>query len=681
MSKDIGKGSNNELISILSEANAKLSASKEFSSGIKEVLGVTGSKTQARRAYVSLDEPRGHMAEAVFEWTEPGFSLPNPLQKTVYSQLPSFKTLLLKDGRIIAEDAGKLPKDLAEALRPGGISSWIALPLSVKGRHSGFLGLEDCRNKTVFEKTSSMFFEVLAGMISSAILQNNYLAELETSRATSLSYSDSMDEIAIITDLSGGILYANEAVTKKLKFNPKELKFMQIAGLFPEVKREAARRAINGSAEKKQEFSVYELQGKYGGLIPFEGKFWRGIWNGRQCIFYRFKDLTGEQQDLLKFKKVFEFNPEPMSLTDPGKNIFLDVNEAFLKELKYTREEVIGKTALELGLFPEWQKQATAAKTLAAGGTFSGLALDTCDKNGDIIKGLFSGTTMEIGGKKVSLVVMADITEQNNLKLEIEEQHLKLQSVLEGSKLGTWTWNIQTGETTIDRRIAEMLGYEMRELSLDFSMLGWETVMVTDITRFLHPVDALLSREVLMRHFRKETDYYSCEFRIKHKSGRWIWVHNRGKVTDWTADGRPSIMHGTYADITERKANVKNVEDNEKRLNAMLSCIPDIISIVDDTGKIKYVSSNYKQLFGWEQNDLTGRMAWELVHKDDLERIQAEFKNHLKTPDSVTVTTFRFKRGDGSYRLVELTTKNLLHDPAVKGLVLSGHEIKDKLTK
>ncbi len=678
---DLETSRSGEFIPILSDVTSRLSEGREFRFRIKTALGIIGDRTQARRVYVALDEPLGHKAEVAFEWLKPGISLQNTLQKVVYAQAPSFKTLLLKDGYIAAEDAGKIPEDLADTLKQGEIQSWIALPLLVNGKHSGFLGLEDCRNEKVFEKSSSEFFRVLARIISGALQQNNYFAELESFRLNFQSYSDALDDIVIITDLKGVILYANDAVTRKLKYSPGEIRFMQIAGLFPEAGQEEALRAISGISGYKKEFSVFELQGKFGALFPYEAKFWRGIWNGQQCVFGRLRDLTGEQQDNIKFKHVFEFNPEPMSLNDLEKNTFLDVNEAFLKKTKYSREEVIGKTPVELGLFPEWHKSLDAAKTLAAKGAFSGFTMDVCDKNGDYIHGLFSGTIIEMAGKKAAVILMVDITERDALHKRMQEQNQKLQAVLESSKIGTWTWDIQTGETTIDKRIAEMLGYEMSELSPEFPLPEWETIMVTDLTRFLHPEDAPLSREVLQRHFRKEAEFYSCDFRMKHKNGSWIWVQNRGKVSDWTADGKPHIMHGTYADITERKEAALSSEYNEKRLAAMLSCIPDVMSIVDGTGKLKYVSSNYKQLFGWEQKDLTGRMAWELVHQDDLERIQTEFKNHLKTPGSVNVTTFRFKRGDGSYRHVELTTKNLLHDPAVAGMVLSGHEIKDKFTK
>ncbi len=577
MSGDASIGTHAEYFSVLSEVTAKLAAAGAFSGRINEILEIIGNKTLARRTYIVLDDPQGGEAKVAYEWLETGTASPNPPEKLFYAGLPYFRQLLAKDGNIIAKEVKRLPEDLVAALNSVERESWIAIPLVFKGGHFGFLGLDDCRKKIVFEKGSSVFFGVLAAIISGAFSQNNYFAALNSLSANSSALSDTI--------------------------------------------------------ERQQ------------------------------------------------FKRIFELNPNPMSVNDIAHGAFTEVNEAFLAKIKYTRAEVIGKTPLELGLFPDWQKYIGATEKLRDRENFSNVLLVVCDKNGEMLQGLFSGTTIRFGEKKLGLVVMVDMTEQTNLSKRIEEQKVRLEGVLKASNIGTWAWDIQTGETTIDERIAKMLGYEMRELSPEFPLPEWETIMVTDLTRFLHPEDALLSREVLQRHFRKETEYYSCELRMKHKNGSWIWVHNRGKVTAWTADGRPQIMHGTYADINGRKTTAKTVEDNEKRLNAMLSNLPDVVSLLDESGKIKYLSPNFERLFGWKQEDLLGRTAFELVHDDDRERVKAEYFNHQKTPDSTTITNCRLKCADGSFRLVELTTKNLLHNPSVNAMILSGHPVSNEPEK
>jgi diguanylate cyclase (GGDEF)-like protein/PAS domain S-box-containing protein len=127
-------------------------------------------------------------------------------------------------------------------------------------------------------------------------------------------------------------------------------------------------------------------------------------------------------------------------------------------------------------------------------------------------------------------------------ELAIERQRLTY--ILEGTNVGTWEWNIQTGETVFNRRWAEIIGYTLEELS-PVSIATWE--------KFTHPDDLKVSGDLLEKHFKNELPYYECEARMRHKNGSWIWVLDRGKVATWAENGKPLIMSGTHQDITDQK--------------------------------------------------------------------------------------------------------------------------------
>ena len=127
---------------------------------------------------------------------------------------------------------------------------------------------------------------------------------------------------------------------------------------------------------------------------------------------------------------------------------------------------------------------------------------------------------------------------------ELVLERARLSAILEGTRVGTWEWNVQTGETRYNTHWAHMVGYELEELA-PLSIRTW-----MDLS---HPDDLKLSERLLQQHFRGERDFYECEARMKHKDGRWIWVLDRGKVTSYTPDGKPLMMYGTHQDITERK--------------------------------------------------------------------------------------------------------------------------------
>jgi PAS domain S-box-containing protein len=134
---------------------------------------------------------------------------------------------------------------------------------------------------------------------------------------------------------------------------------------------------------------------------------------------------------------------------------------------------------------------------------------------------------------------------------ESYEAHQRLSGIIEGTNAGTWEWNVQTGETVFNERWAEMIGYSLEELA----PLSIETWM-----RIAHSHDIEVGGTLLQKHFNGELDYYELDVRMMHKSGHWIWVLNRGKVTRWAEDGKPLLMQGTHQDITERKRIEKELQ-------------------------------------------------------------------------------------------------------------------------
>ena len=245
----------------------------------------------------------------------------------------------------------------------------------------------------------------------------------------------------------------------------------------------------------------------------------------------------------------------------------------------------------------------------------------------------------------------------------------RLEGIIEGTKVGTWEWNVQTGETVFNERWAQILGYTLAELA-PISIKTWE--------RFAHPDDLKTSSESLERHFAGEAPFYDCECRMKHRDGTWVWVHDRGRVVTRTADGLPLMMFGTHADITERKRITEDLRNLALKQEAMLSNTADVIGIIGSDGVMAYKSPNIEKWFGWRPHERVGTSGWDTIHPDDLERIQTIFLKVLGQDRSVTTMEFRYACKDGSYKPVELTAINLVNDPVIHGVLLNYHDITDR---
>ena len=112
------------------------------------------------------------------------------------------------------------------------------------------------------------------------------------------------------------------------------------------------------------------------------------------------------------------------------------------------------------------------------------------------------------------MAIQTDIT-----RLKLAEQ--RLLNVIEGAKVGSWEWTLETGVNTINDRSAEMLGHTRAEL---------EPVMIGTFRSFLHP-DHLPPIDKLFEHiFSGETTRFEHEFRMRHKQGHWVWILLRSSV-------------------------------------------------------------------------------------------------------------------------------------------------------
>jgi PAS domain S-box-containing protein len=149
-------------------------------------------------------------------------------------------------------------------------------------------------------------------------------------------------------------------------------------------------------------------------------------------------------------------------------------------------------------------------------------------------------------GQQIFTAFLRDITERKKGERELRESEERLRLVLEAAELGTWDLDIPSGTSTLNDGYMEMLGYAPGEVAPVFSS-------IQEWTAFLHPDDALGVSLAVEAHLRGETELYESEHRMRHSSGDWIWVLDRGRVLERDADGRPLRACGTHLDITARK--------------------------------------------------------------------------------------------------------------------------------
>src|SRR6476619_6330354 len=120
------------------------------------------------------------------------------------------------------------------------------------------------------------------------------------------------------------------------------------------------------------------------------------------------------------------------------------------------------------------------------------------------------------------------------------------------------------------------------------------------------------------------------------------------------------------------------LERNEARFRAMVRDSSDIMAIIDVEGYLTYASPAIQRILGRDADALIGTNAFDLVHPDDLPIALHAFDVATSDPDANNRVEFRMNHVDGGWRTVEAVSTNLVHDPAIAGLVVSARDVTDR---
>lgn len=218
----------------------------------------------------------------------------------------------------------------------------------------------------------------------------------------------------------------------------------------------------------------------------------------------------------------------------------------------------------------------------------------------------------ESGALKGALVVMRDITQQRKQAQQITEEQHHLSVVLQGTRAGTWDVNLETGESHVNERWAEIIGYRLAELQ-PLDQPTWQALC--------HPDDLMTSNQLLQRHIKSPKTEYDFIFRMKHKLGHWVWVHSRGRVYEWDADGKARRMAGTHSDITVQQQAKEESLLAAQRFKGAFDSAALGIGLVSLNGQWTEVNRALTQMLDISEPDLLAMRFHDCIDPDD--RIKA----------------------------------------------------------
>ena len=236
---------------------------------------------------------------------------------------------------------------------------------------------------------------------------------------------------------------------------------------------------------------------------------------------------------------------------------------------------------------------------------------------------------------------------------------------------------------TDDSGTASLVGRNIYMSPQSEAMLGYPPADWADSTLWeaiLHPDD----RERMlaeMRHFRDTGEPMNSEYRMLHRDGRVVWVHDESVIVR-EENGGLLWVQGFWVDITERKeleealrAREAEVSREKQHYQALVALSPTAIVTMDLDEQVTSWNPAAEQLFGWSQAEAMGRNIDQLVLGSAVLYEEGEAVTRQALEEGVAKRTTRRTRKDGRLVDVELLLVPLVVDGDRSGYLLVYHDV------
>ena len=142
--------------------------------------------------------------------------------------------------------------------------------------------------------------------------------------------------------------------------------------------------------------------------------------------------------------------------------------------------------------------------------------------------------------------------------------------------------------------------------------------------------------------------------------------------------GKPEMALALGLDITERRGAEEGLSRSEEHFRLLIENALDLISILEADGTIRYVGPSIERILGYPPAEMIGKSIFDYVHPEDIEGGEAALEFAKERSGVTKYMELRVRHKDGSWRIHEASSYNLLDDPAVGGMIINSRDITER---
>jgi diguanylate cyclase (GGDEF)-like protein/PAS domain S-box-containing protein len=242
----------------------------------------------------------------------------------------------------------------------------------------------------------------------------------------------------------------------------------------------------------------------------------------------------------------------PLGIGVVAARVFTEVNQSVCDMLGYDSSELLGRSVRMI--YPDTAEYERVGKEKYADIARTGKGqIETRwqRKDGRIIDvNLISSAFDRADPGKGSVFTAEDITQRKQAETALQLAQQQLEMAIEAADLGIYDFDLRSGKIKLNDQYLRMLGYEPGEI--EFTDALWLSL--------IHPDDLPAVKAAFLQDDQRLLDGAEVEYRMRHKSGAWIWLLDRAKAFSDAADGRITRAVGAHIDLTARKLTEEKLD-------------------------------------------------------------------------------------------------------------------------
>jgi len=354
---------------------------------------------------------------------------------------------------------------------------------------------------------------------------------------------------------------------------------------------------------------------------------------GEPCMLAVATDITERKkaQEALReseerFSKAFIASPGSMSISRLSDDKFIEVNESFLRDKGFTRDEVIGHSIAELGISGSPEEREEIYRHAKEHGGVRNRPYNYRTKSGDLRTAFMSAEIISLGNEPCLITQSNDVTEQKRA----EDRLRLLGSITQQVSDATVVTDLDFNVTYINQAAQDLLGYSIEEVR-------GEKLGIFNPDRI---PDA--SRQKILKILSSGKVWSGTVYKVK-KDGSTIMCESKLSPL---LDEAGNIV--SYIDILRDITKQNETESKliiQRQLNErILANMPEGVIVINDIDRIILANKSFRKMFQLNKRATQYKSLREIIHKDQLHKLYNTVKQGEK--GSCTLE-FRHKLDDG----------------------------------